>query len=107
MSAGRDVLLDASALVAWLCDEPGADAVSAALSSAMISAVSLAEALEATFVLEGAERPGSLAYALTVIGVQIRPYDPNNAEGMARLRHLPGMGEIGFGGRACLELAWS
>jgi len=102
-----DVLLDASALVTYVCNEPGADAVSAALhSGAMISTVNLAEALE-TFVVHGGGPPGSLAYALTAIGVQIRSYGPNNAEGTARLRHLTGMREIGFGGRACLELAWS
>jgi PIN domain nuclease of toxin-antitoxin system len=107
MSPGRDVVLDASALVALMCDEPGADTVSDAMrSGCMISAVNLAEALE-TFVVHGRERPGSLAYALTAVGVQIGSYGPNNAEGTARLRHLTGMGEIGFGGRACLELAWS
>jgi ribonuclease VapC len=105
--SNREMVLDASALVALMCDEPGADAVSAVLDSAIISAVNLAEALETMFVVEGRERPGSLAYALTALGVEIRSYGPHNAEGAGRLRHLPGMGEIGFGGRACLELAWS
>jgi PIN domain nuclease of toxin-antitoxin system len=88
-----------------MCNEPGADAVSSALSrGAMISAVNLAEALE-TFVVHGRERPGSLAYALTVLGVRIRSYHPYNAERQAQLRHVTGMREVGFGGRACMELS--
>lgn len=105
MSTDRNVVLDASTLVAATCNQPGANAAGEALrAGAVMSAVNLAEALE-TFVVYGRERPGSFAYALTVIGVEIRSYSPVNAERMAQLRHVTGMGEIGFGGRACLELA--
>jgi ribonuclease VapC len=98
------VVLDASAVIAWLRQEPGAAQVDASLQSgAQISAVNFAEVLSKV-----GERGGDVqatARDLRIEGVQIEPYGDQDAILTARLRVLTQARGLSLGDRACLALA--
>jgi ribonuclease VapC len=102
-------VLDASALLAHLRDEPGADVVAEAIAGgAAVSTVNVAEALSSeagrgTDPVRLAEELGSrglLDGALTVY-----PFTTADAIEAARLRPLTRMAGLSLGDRACLALA--
>jgi PIN domain nuclease of toxin-antitoxin system len=99
----RGVVLDASAMLALLREEPGADAVERALDGSMMSCVNLAE------VLQKAEQHDvdveGLEYDLEALGVEFSVFDTQAARSAAAL-WAPGRG-LSLGGRACLALASS
>ena len=108
MSAGA--VLDASALLAYLREEPGAELVTKviAASGASICAVNLAEALS-TVAGHGAD-PAELAAELTARGllggaVTVEPFTTADAIEAARLRPLTRAAGLSLGDRACLALA--
>jgi ribonuclease VapC len=102
-------VLDASALLAYLRDEPGADAVADAISGgATMSAVNLAEVLT-TAADRGAE-PDGLLDELTVRGlldgaISLEPFTTEDARTVARLRGATRAAGLSLGDRACLALA--
>lgn len=98
-----DVILDASALLALINDEPGGEIVAAAAATAAISAVNLAEVaaklsaagmsdLEIEDILEG--------YALDVVA-----FDSVLAYASAKLYQSTRAAGLSLGDRACLALA--
>jgi ribonuclease VapC len=102
-------VLDASAFLAYLHDEPGADTVADAIAEGThISSVNLAEVL-GHFARLGAQ-PSDLADDLSARGllgvaVRVEPFTPPDAVETARLRPLTAELGLSLGDRACLALA--
>jgi len=109
VSATTRVVLDASALLAYLQDEPGAQLVADAIALGVcISAVNLAEVLGQ--VTDRGVYPDSLAAELTTRGllggaITIEPFTMGDAIDVARLRPLTRVAGLSLGDRACLALA--
>jgi len=107
-AAGRPVL-DASALLAYLGDEPGAELVASAIAGgAVIATVNLAEALS-TLAARGRE-PAEVAALLTDRGllggaITVEPFTGADAIQTARLRPLTRAAGLSLADRACLALA--
>lgn len=97
------VVLDASAVLAWLLDEPGAEVVDPLLDGAQLSAVNLTEVL--TKLLDRGQEVSSLPSELAALGVRIVPFDASTAMGAARLRPLTRTAGLSLGDRSCLALA--
>lgn len=102
-------VLDASALLAHLRDEPGADVVAEAIASgAVISTVNLAEVFSR--VADRGEDPAKLAAELTQSGlldgaITVEPFTAADAVEVGRLRSLTRDAGLSLGDRACLALA--
>jgi len=94
-------VLDASAVLALLQEEPGADEVEAALDAALMSCVNLSEVLQKAEQHE-ADVEG-LEYDLQALGVEFRPFDLSASRSAAALWRQ-GSG-LSLGDRACLALA--
>ncbi|MDQ3772300.1 MAG: type II toxin-antitoxin system VapC family toxin [Actinomycetota bacterium] len=106
--AGVTTVLDASALLAHLLDEPGAGEVNESLDEgAVISAVNWAEVLsrlsdlgsDPRRVAADLEAQGLLA-TLTIV-----PFDPEDAITVGALRNATRGPGLSLGDRACLSLA--
>lgn len=101
-------VLDASALLAHLLDEPGADEVNESLDEgAVISAVNWAEVLSRLSDL-GSD-PRRVAADLEAQGLlatlAIVPFDPDDAITVGALRSATRGPGLSLGDRACLSLA--
>jgi len=102
-------VLDASALLAHLRDEPGADVVAEAIASgAVISTVNLAEVFSR--VADRGVDPAKLAAELTQSGlldgaITVEPFTAADAIDAGRLRPLTRDAGLSLGDRACLALA--
>jgi ribonuclease VapC len=102
-------VLDASALLAHLRDEPGADVVAEAIASgAVISTVNLAEVFSR--VADRGDDPAKLAAELTQSGlldgaITVEPFTAADAIDAGRLRPLTRDAGLSLGDRACLALA--
>lgn len=98
--------VDASALIAFLRREPGADVVAVHLRGAFISAVNLCEVLEKTPKSDNStERVLALLHNWQV---EIIPFDTNQAIVSSRLKsQIENKHDISFADRACLALAVS
>ena len=101
-------VFDASALLAFLHGEPGADVVSDALANvSVVSAANWAEVLS-KFVDEG-EDPDDLAERLESegvlsLGLEVLPVTAVDARMIARLRSLTRSAGLSLGDRVCLAL---
>lgn len=102
-------VLDASALLAHLRDEPGADVVAEAIASgAAISTVNLAEVFSRA--ADRGDDPAKLAAELIQSGlldgaITVEPFTAADAIDAARLRPLTRDAGLSLGDRACLALA--
>jgi ribonuclease VapC len=102
-------VLDASALLSYLRDEPGADVVAEAIASgALISTVNLAEVFSR--VADRGGDPAKLAADLTQSGlldgaITVEPFTVADAIDAGRLRPLTRDAGLSLGDRACLALA--
>lgn len=99
----NEIVLDASALLALLRAELGADVVLVSLPRAVISAVNLSEVvakLSETGVPEDAIRQ-----AIADLRLDIRPFDEEQAYQAGLLRSATQAAGISFGDRACLGLS--
>lgn len=96
------VVLDASALLAYLHDEPGSEAVEKVLSEAMISTVNLAEVIQKAMA-RSVEVQG-LRQDLEALGLSIIPFTETQAEGAAQLWQKTHAFGLSLGDRACLSL---
>ena len=95
------VVLDASALLALLQGEPGADEVEAVLDGALMSYVNLSEVLQKAAQHDvGTE---GLEYDLEALGIEFREFDSAMARPAAEL-WSEGSG-LSLGDRTCLALA--
>jgi PIN domain nuclease of toxin-antitoxin system len=95
-----NVILDASALLAWLQNEPGAEVVETVLEDAAMSSLNWSEVLQ-KFLSRGVDITG-LYDDLAALGLTILPFDINDAEQAAKL-WAPGSG-FSLADRACLAL---
>lgn len=99
------LVLDSSALLAFLHREPGAEVVAEALDRAVISAVNLAEA-----AAKLAERGVSLSHIqhlVSALKVEVIDFDKILAYRVATLRASTKEAGLSLGDRACLATAQS
>ena len=95
-------VLDASALLAFLNSEPGADIVLGVLHDAIISAVNYSEVLKKTIERNGsAERVSNI---IRDLAVAIIPFDEAHATAAATLYPQAKPHGMSFADRACLAL---
>lgn len=96
-------VLDASALLAVIFQEPGCAVVEPLLPGALVSTVNLAEA-HARLLLAGS--PPDLAWSrLLSLGYEICPFEEEQARLAAELLPISRSQGLSLGDRACLALA--
>lgn len=98
-----EAVLDASALIAFLRNEPGAEKVAAVLTRSCISAVNLAE----TFgkMVEYGKRLEDVAYQVERLRIPVIPFAAEHAQIAASLWKSTRIVGMSLGDRACLALA--
>ena len=95
--------LDASAVLAMLRIEPGADVVAALLPEAVISSVNLAEVV--TKLVERGSTDEAVAEALQTLNLQVVEFASETASAAGLLRRATRSRGLSLGDRACLALA--
>ena len=103
MSDRLDAVLDASALIALLWEEPGAEAVEPLLGRAVVSAVNWAEVLQryrAHAVDTGAKRE-----SVEALGIEIADFTAEDGEVAAELWQPTRKVGLSLADRGCLALA--
>ncbi len=103
MSEERSCVLDASALLAMLQEEPGGDVVQELLETAAISSVNWSEVIQKS--LERQMDVEGLRHDLEALGLAILPFTAVLAETTAELRSATRQAGLSLGDRACLALA--
>ena len=98
-----DVVLDASAVLAVVHDERGADIVRAYLPGAYISAVNAAEV--AAKLVDGGIDPHEAGRRLSRLGAQVMAFEPKDVIPGAWLRNTTRSAGLSLADRACLTLA--
>jgi ribonuclease VapC len=96
-------VLDASALIAYLREEPGADIVGTSLRGSAISTVNLAEVATRFFELGMLE--AELRATIRRLSIEVAPLDEGLAYEAAKLRQPTRRFGLSLGDRACLALA--
>ena len=97
------IVLDASALLAYFFQEPGADRVKTALPSAMIGAANYAEALIRVGRM-GGDVDAAIA-GFDILAIPIVPVTREHAIMAAKLHPLTKQAGLSLGDRLCLALA--
>ncbi len=97
-------VLDASALLAQLHGEPGANVVEAVGSRSVISSVNWAEVLQKV-IAQGSRETGDVWRDLESVGLRILPFTAEDAESVAQLWSSTRQAGLSLGDRACLSLA--
>ena len=97
------VVLDASALLAYLRAEPGSEAVDGVLGSALITSVNWAEVLQKS-LSAGVEAKG-LRQELQALGLAVEPFSAGDADTAALLWPQTRNLGLSLSDRACLILA--
>ena len=94
-------VLDASAVLAVVLEEPGADVVVEALrSGAAMSSVNVAEV--AARLHQDGWSESEVALVFETLGIEVLPFDPEAALLSGRLRTVTMGFGLGLGDRACL-----
>ncbi|HEB57673.1 MAG TPA: PIN domain-containing protein [Gammaproteobacteria bacterium] len=97
------VVLDASALLAFLHEEPGGEKISPVLGGACISAVNWSEVLQKS--LQRDVDINGMQQEFIEVGVIFEPFTPEQAEIAARLYPQTRNRGLSLADRACLALA--
>ena len=98
----RKSVLDASAILAALFREPGADVIEAHYEAGVVSSVNLSEVAAK---LSDRNVPGIEARRLlSGLGLAVRPFDENLAYMAGALREATRPHGLSFGDRACIAL---
>jgi PIN domain nuclease of toxin-antitoxin system len=97
------VVLDSSAILAVLNNEPGADAVMAVLDDALVSTVNYAEVV--TKLVDRGSSPLQAQAALRAIALTTVDFDTGLARRTGELRSETKGRGLSLGDRACLSLA--
>lgn len=98
-----EVVLDASALLALLNAEQGAELVAEALPEAAISAVNLSEVVAK--LAEAGMPAGAIRQAMRGLGLEVIPFDEEQAYQAGLLRVATKGAGLSLGDRGCLSLA--
>jgi PIN domain nuclease of toxin-antitoxin system len=96
-------VIDASAAMALMLGERGADIVAAVIRGSLMSAINVSECCS-----RGVERGASVEAVLSILRryeIQVVPFDLDLALEAARLREATRPAGAGVGDRACLALA--
>ena len=96
-------MLDASAVLALLFEEPGAETARTHLRSGVIGAANLAEVL-AKLSDHGLPAPEA-ARAVAILGLEVAPMTEAQAQRSAGMRAATRAAGLSLGDRACLALA--
>ncbi|ANY08552.1 type II toxin-antitoxin system VapC family toxin [Pseudonocardia sp. HH130630-07] len=97
------MVLDASAVLAWLRAEPGSEVVDARLAGAVISAVNLSE-VHQELAQRGVDADRTVRQ-LRTLGIRTEPLDAMDAIAAARLWPATRAAGLSLGDRCCLALA--
>lgn len=97
------VVLDASAILVLINDEPGAAAVAEALEDAVVSAVNLSEVVGKLLETGMPRQEGE--NILGGLGLEVYPFDEAAAWNTGALRSGTKKAGLSLGDRACLALA--
>jgi PIN domain nuclease of toxin-antitoxin system len=97
-------VLDASALLAVLNREAGADVVVPLLPAAIMSAVNWSEVVQ-TALARGVVAGSGMRQDVEATGVSILPFEVGDGEGAARVWQRAPRRGLSLGDRACLALA--
>ena len=100
---GGPSVLDASAVLAWLRAEPGAQVVDEHLTGAVLCAVNLAE-VHQKLAQHGVDADRAIA-RLRTLGIRIEPLDTADATAAAKLWPTTRAAGLSLGDRCCLALA--
>jgi ribonuclease VapC len=98
-----EAVLDASALLAFIKREPGADKVAKVLSGSCISTVNLAETLSK--MVEHKKSLEEAAYQIERLRIAVIPFDEQHARIAASFWRPTRKTGMSLGDRACLALA--
>lgn len=98
-------VLDASALLALLGDEPGAEVVARLIPGAIVGAVNLSEVVAK--LVEAGMPGGAVREALGGLALDVRPFDGNLAYDAGLLRPATKALGLSLGDRSCIALGAS
>lgn len=100
-----DYVLDASAVLAVIQEEPGAERIEAHLDTGCISAVNLAEIVSK--LQDRGLGDSEIDELLSLLDLDTRMLDKEGAVFMGKLRQSTKLAGLSLGDRACLALAHS
>lgn len=96
-------VLDASALLALIHEEPGADLVAAAMDGSVIGTPNLAEVIGK--LVDAQIDASAIRQLVVAAGATIEPLTADDAELAGALRAIAGGPQLSLGDRCCLALA--
>ena len=103
MTTASAVVIDASALLATLHDEPGGAYVASVLRTAAISAVNWSEVVQKSIARDA--DVAAMREMIELLGVTVAPFTAADAELTAALWSETRSAGLSLGDRACLALA--